>query len=110
MNTTYWPNEFDDFMNNETTINENNSMNTNPKTFDELEEFFVGLIEGHREERDFYFIINDGEYNITQNSKYVILRKTNKPLKNLTLTSEYKYDWDAKKRIKDFFYELKILA
>lgn len=82
----------------------------NPTNYDELEQLFINLITGYREERDMFFSIGDNDFNLTQNSNNVILRKMNSPLKNFSISSSYNYDWDTRRRLSAYINDLKNLA
>ena len=82
----------------------------NPTNYDELEHLFINLITGYREYRDMFFSIGDNDFNLTQNSNNVILRKMNSPLKNFSISSSYNYDWDTRRRLSAYINDLKNLA
>ena len=77
----------------------------NPTNYDELEQLFINLITGYM-----FFSIGDNDFNLTQNSNNVILRKMNSPLKNFSISSSYNYDWDTRRRLSAYINDLKNLA
>lgn len=103
---TYWPNEFDTFMNHETDVTEDYYTKSYPRTILELKKLFIDTVTGYRDNKTKYLTIDGREFDLTQNSERVILRKLNSPLKNFTLISEYSYTWDDKQRIDNYFNDI----